>query len=568
MTAISSINPGLILILGALPALLLPSVIRRLYILALPIVGFMLVHQLEPGTLVTMEAFGMTLEPLQVDRLSLVWGYIFNIAAFLGLLFAWHERDILQQVSALVYAGAAIAAVFAGDLVTLFVFWELTGVSSVFLIWASRTPEAYRCGMRYLVIQVTSGVILLAGAIIWYADTGSIDFGHIGIDSMAGKLILVAFGIKCAFPLLHNWLQDAYPQATVTGTVILSAFTTKLAVYALARGFAGTEALIYIGATMTAFPIFYAVIENDLRRVLAYSLNNQLGFMVVGVGVGTELALNGTAAHAFSHILYKALLFMSMGAVLFRTGTCKGSELGGLYKSMPLTTGFCIIGAASISAFPLFSGFISKSMILTAVAEEHRWFIWGTLLFASAGVFHHSGIKIPYFAFFAHDSGRRVKEAPWHMLLAMGLTAFLCIFIGVYPTALYDILPYAVDYKPYTSYHVIQQLQLLMFSALAFTVLMLTRIYPPELRSTNLDTDWFYRIAGPFVVGRLVQGLAAIGNAVEATLTKVVVDTITIIRRHHGPEGFMAKTLHLSSMVFWVVAALAFVLILDFARGV
>ena len=568
MTAISSINPGLILILGALPALLLPSVIRRLYILALPIVGFMLVYQLEPGTLVTIEAFGMTLEPLQVDRLSLVWGYIFNIAAFLGLLFAWHERDILQQVSALVYAGAAIAAVFAGDLVTLFVFWELTGVSSVFLIWASRTPEAYRCGMRYLVIQVSSGVILLAGAIIWYADTGSIDFGHIGIDSMAGKLILVAFGIKCAFPLLHNWLQDAYPQATVTGTVILSAFTTKLAVYALARGFAGTEALIYIGATMTAFPIFYAVIENDLRRVLAYSLNNQLGFMVVGVGVGTELALNGTAAHAFSHILYKALLFMSMGAVLFRTGTCKGSELGGLYKSMPLTTGFCIVGAASISAFPLFSGFISKSMILTAVAEEHRWFIWGTLLFASAGVFHHSGIKIPYFAFFAHDSGRRVKEAPWHMLLAMGLTAFLCIFIGVYPTALYDILPYAVDYKPYTSYHVIQQLQLLMFSALAFTVLMLTRIYPPELRSTNLDTDWFYRIAGPFIAGRLVQGLAAIGIAIEATLNKVAVNMIAIIRRHHGPEGFMAKTLHLSSMVFWVVAALAFALILDFARGV
>jgi len=368
----SSFNPGLILIIGALPVALLPHALRRVYLLVLPLIGLFVVHNLTPGTVVTYEKLGLTLELLRVDRLAMVWGYIFNIAAFLAMLFAFHERDTMQQVSALIYAGAAIAAVFAGDLVTLFVYWELTAISSVFLIWAARTERAYKTGMRYLLIQVGSGVILLAGVLLWYNDTGSIQFGHIGIETLAGKLILIAFGIKCAFPLLHNWLQDAYPEATVTGTVVLSAFTTKLAVYALARGYAGTEMLIYIGATMTAFPIFYAVIENDLRRVLAYSLNNQLGFMVVGIGIGTELSLNGTASHAFSHILYKALLFMSMGAVLYRTGTCKGSELGGLYKSMPFTTGFCIIGAASISAFPLFSGFVSKSMILLAVAEDHR----------------------------------------------------------------------------------------------------------------------------------------------------------------------------------------------------
>ena len=428
----TSINPGLILILGAIPVVIMPHALRRIYLLILPLIGLFAVHNLTPGTVVTYETLGLTLELLRVDRLSMVWGYIFNIAAFLAMLFAFHERDTMQQVSALIYAGAAIAAVFAGDLVTLFVYWELTAISSVFLIWAARTERAYRTGMRYLIIQVGSGVILLAGVLLWYNDTGSIQFGHIGIETLAGKLILIAFGIKCAFPLLHNWLQDAYPEATVTGTVVLSAFTTKLAVYALARGYAGTEMLIYVGATMTAFPIFYAVIENDLRRVLAYSLNNQLGFMVVGIGIGTELSLNGTASHAFSHILYKALLFMSMGAVLYRTGTCKGSELGGLFKSMPFTTGFCIVGAASISAFPLFSGFVSKSMILLAVAEEHRWFVWGTLLFASAGVFHHSGIKIPYFAFFAHDSGHRVKEAPWNMLLAMAIhrsCAFLLVFI-------------------------------------------------------------------------------------------------------------------------------------------
>ena len=560
----SSFNPGLILILGALPVPLMPHALRRYYLLVLPLVGLFFVHQLAPGTSVTMETFGITLELLRVDGLSKVWGYIFNIAAFLSMLFAWHVRDTMQHLSALVYAGAAIGAVFAGDLITLFVYWELTAISSVFLIWASRTERAYKSGMRYLIIQVGSGVILLSGILLWYAQTGSVAFNFIGIETLAGKLILVAFGIKCAFPLLHNWLQDTYPEATVTGTVVLSAFTTKLAVYALARGYAGTELLIYIGATMTAFPIFYAVIENDLRKVLAYSLNNQLGFMVVGIGIGTELALNGTASHAFSHILYKALLFMSMGAVLFRTGTCKGSELGGLYKSMPWTTGFCIIGAASISAFPLFSGFVSKSMILTAVAEDHRWFIWGVLLFASAGVFHHSGIKIPYFAFFAHDSGRRVKEAPWNMLVAMAITAFLCVFIGVYPAALYAILPFDVPYNPYTTTHVIGQLQLLFFSALAFTVLMMYRIYPPELKSTNLDTDWCYRRLIPGFLLWLGRNIGRLDHALRAEAMVVLRDTMAVIERQFGARSALSSTLQAGTMALIVLSVLlVFLLFLE-----
>jgi multicomponent Na+:H+ antiporter subunit D len=561
----SSLNPGLILILGALPLPFLRGPLRRLFMLALPVAGFALIYSMPNGTSVTVETMGLTLEVLRVDGLSRVWGYIFNIAAFLAVLFAWHEDDLMQQASALIYAGAAIGAVFSGDLVSLFIYWELTAISSVFLIWASRTQRAYKTGMRYLLIQVGSGVILMAGILIWYADTGSISFGAIGIETLAGKLILLAFGIKCAFPLLHNWLQDAYPEATVTGTVVLSAFTTKLAVYALARGYAGTEMLIYVGATMTAFPIFYAVIENDLRRVLAYSLNNQLGFMVVGIGIGTELSLNGTASHAFSHILYKALLFMSMGAVLFRTGTCKGSELGGLYKSMPWTTGFCVIGAASISAFPLFSGFVSKSMILTAVADDHRWFIWAILLFASAGVFHHSGIKIPYFAFYAHDSGRRVKEAPWNMLAAMAITAFLCIFIGVYPKALYDILPFAVDYNPYTPTHVIGQLQLLMFSALAFTVLMVYKIYPPELKSTNLDTDWFYRKALPCVLRCVGRWINAVDKMVRTEALVVIRDVLRIIELRHGPNSALSSTLQAGTMALVVLSVLfAFLLIAVF----
>ncbi len=557
-------NPALILIFGALPIPLLQGRLRTAYLLALPLVGLGYAFALEPGLHWQVDFMGYGLELLRVDRLSRVFSYIFFFAAFLGNLYALNDNDPVQQVAAQVYAGSAIGAVFAGDLITLFVFWELTAVSSVFLIWARGTERAYRAGMRFLIIQVGSGVLLLAGLILNVRDTGSIAFDLLGVTSPGTALIFIAFGIKCAFPFLHNWLQDTYPEATVSGTVILSVFTTKLAVYALARGYAGTEMLIWIGATMTAFPIFYAVIENDLRRVLSYSLNNQLGFMVVGIGIGTEMSVNGTVAHAFTHILYKALLFMSMGAVLFRTGTIKGSELGGLYKSMPLTATFCIVGAASISAFPLFSGFISKALIITAAANEGYWLIWAVLLFASAGVFHHSGIKIPFFAFFAHDSGKRVQEAPWNMLLAMGIAAALCIRIGVWPGPLYAILPFPVDFQPYTSAHVINQLQLLFFSALAFTWLMRTGLYPPEMRSTNLDSDVVYRKLLPWLVRRFLAVFGPVDRAARRLATESVERLIAVVFRRTGPKSVLARTVAVGGMVLWVIVLLGVYLLLNF----
>lgn len=551
--------------LGAAILPLLPrGAARALLLIAVPVLAAWQVWTLPLGQLVQAEMFGFTLDLMRVDKLSRIFALVFCLAAFLGNLYAWHVRDLVQQVAALLYAGAAIGAVFAGDLITLFFYWEGTAISSVFLIWARRTPGAYFTGMRYLIIQIGSGVILLAGVILLYQDTGSIAFERMELGSLATWLIFLAFGIKCAFPLLHNWLQDAYPAATVTGTVVLSAFTTKLAVYALARGFAGTEILIYIGAVMTLFPIFFAVIENDLRRVLAYSLNNQLGFMVVGIGVGTELALNGTAAHAFAHILYKALLFMSMGAVLFRTGTAKGSELGGLYRTMPLTMIFCVVGAASISAFPLFSGFVSKSLILSASVHEGYYIVWGILLFASAGVFHHSGIKIPYFAFFAHDSGLRPKEAPWNMLLAMGLTAFLCIAIGTFPAPLYALLPYEVDYVPYTTTHVVTQLQLLFFSALAFTVLMRTGIYPPELKSVNLDTDWTYRRFLPRLIDAIGKPIGAMMQAWSDQTRDGLHSLIIRLYHSYGPQGRISQFWPTGTMVLWIGIVLGVTLVVNY----
>lgn len=559
---IANLPPGLILILGALAVPFLPGRLRQIYMLALPLLAGLQLYGLEPGNFAQTQIFGYTLTLLRVDSLSLVFGTIFLIAAFLNVIYGLHERDALQEVSSLVYAGAAIGAVFVGDLISLFVFWELTAISSVFLIWASRNERAYRAGMRYLIIQVGSGVILLAGVILHVQQTGAIAFDHLGLTNLATALILIAFGIKAAFPFLHNWLQDAYPEATVTGTVVLSAFTTKLAVYALARGFPGTEILIYIGVIMTVFPVFFAVIENDLRRVLAFSLNNQVGFMVAGIGVGTPLAMNGAVAHAFVHIIYKSLLFMSMGAVLHRVGTVKASELGGLFRSMPITTVFCIIGAASISAFPLFSGFIAKSLTLSATAEGGYVLAWIMLVFASAGVLHHSGIKIPYFAFFAHDSGLRCKEAPLNMLIAMGIAAFLCIAIGVYPDPLYAMLPYEVDYQPYTTSHVLSQLQLVLFSMLAFAVLIRTGVYPPELPSTNLNFDWLYRKAAPAVLRWAFGRGGVIHNGALARGQRRLERFLAQVQRHHGPEGIMARTWSTGSTVLWVAILLGAMLLL------
>ena len=548
-------------LIGGLISIFLPKgVIKSSFVCLVPIIALLVLLNGGWDDGFRVQFLDLELNFMRVDRLSTVFGIIFCIAAFLGNLFAFHLRESTQPFVALIYSGAAIGAVFAGDLVTLFVYWELTAISSVFLIWARKTEGAYHSGMRYLIIQVLSGVVLLFGVALFYFEKGSISFSKMELDSLATALIFVAFGIKCAFPFLHNWLQDSYPSATITGTVILSAFTTKLAVYALARGFPGTELLIYIGAAMTVFPIFFAEVENDLRKVLAYSLNNQLGFMVVGVGVGTELALNGTAAHAFSHILYKALLFMSVGAVLFRTGTSRASELGGLYRTMPLTATFCLIGAASISAFPLFSGFVSKSLIMSGAGKEHYQFIWLILVFASAGVLSHSGIKVPYFTFFHHDSGKRPNEAPAHMLLAMGLTAILCIYIGIFPNNLYAIMPFEVKYNPYTFEHILTQLQLLCFAILAFIILSKLRQLPSETRSINLDFDWTYRVFLPFLLRKLIfilelveqKGLKLFNKSLRLVLDKV----------YHvsGPEGVMTRILTSGTMVLFIAIVLLVVL--------
>ena len=523
---ISSFPPGLIMIIGALLIPFLPHIIRQIYMMVLILVSAYALT-LGFGIHSKIEIMDIQFIIFQSDALTLPFAIIFHIAAILNVIYGAHEKDWNQHVAIMSYSGAAIAAVHAGDLLTLFVWWEATAFTSVFLILASKTQRSYKSAFRYILIQVGSGMFLLAGAILLMSKTGNAEFKNFDINSLYGQLIFIAFGIKAAFPLLNGWLQDSYPEASEIGTVALSTFTTKLAIFCFAKSFAGTEILIIIGAIMTFYPIFFAVIENDLRRVLTYSLNNQLGFMIVAIGIGTELAINGAVAHAFAHILYKGLLFMGMGAVLYRVGTCKASELGGLFKFMPITAICTIIGAISISAFPLFSGFVAKSLIMSALGKEGLVFVYFMLLFASAGVLHHSGIKIPFFAFFAHESGIKTKEAPLNMIIAMIIASALCILIGVFPSYFYEILPHQIQYQPYDFSHVVGQLQLLTFAAFAFICLWHFKIYPPELNSTVLNSDWIYRKMIPGILLPLLGLISDINKKIE----QFIVFTFISIKR-------------------------------------
>ena len=471
--------------------------------LALPATALGLCAFMTKGEYGVVSFLGQELTFGFVDSTSLVFSYVFSLMAFLGMVYSLHVDDDAQHVTALTYAGGALGVTFAGDLLSLYLFWELMAVSSALLVFLRRDPAAVAAGFRYLLVHVFGGLVLLAGIVLLWPDEGSLTFDHLAELSggLGWWLILIAFLLNAAVPPLGAWLPDAYPEASVTGAVFMTAFTTKSAVYVLIRGFAGTDLLIWVGAIMAIYGVVYAVLENDARRLLAYHIISQVGYMVCGVGIGTELAINGATAHAFAHILYKALLFMGAGAVIQMTGRRKLSEMGGLYKTMPITLGLYMIGAFAISAVPLFSGFVSKSMVVSAAGESHLMPIFLMLTLASAGTFLHTGLKLPYYMFFGNDTGLRAKEPPRNMLVAMALAALACILIGVMPGVLYGWLPNAVEYAPYTLGHVTAAVGMLAFTAWGFFLLLKHLDPEPKI---SLDTDWFYRRGSPALM-KLVQ---------------------------------------------------------------
>jgi multicomponent Na+:H+ antiporter subunit D len=466
---------------------------KKFFILLIPILSIIDVALMQEGVFGKFSFLNTTLIFGRVDKLSLIFAWVFVIMAFLGALYGLHVKEDGHHIAGSFYIGSSLGAIFAGDYFTLFIFWEIMAFSSVFLVWYRKEKRSIDAGYRYLLVHVFGGLLFFTGMMLYYYKTGNLLFERIlpANASLPEYLILAGFCLNAAVIPLHAWLPDAYPEATVEGAVLMCAFTTKTAVYVLLRGFPGFEILAIFGTAMTVYGVFYAVIENDMRRVLAYHIVSQVGYMVAGIGIGTDLALNGACSHAFAHILYKALLFMGTGAVLYMTGTAKLSKLGGLYKYMPLTMIFYIVGAVSISGFPLFSGFVSKSMIVAAAHHEGRITLMLLMNLAGIGTFLSVGLKVTYFAFFSKDEAPiKAKEPPKNMLWAMGLTSALCFIIGIYPQLLYRLLPYQNEYNPFTLPHVSEMLQILSFTGLVF-FLLVKKLAPED--KMNLDVDYFYR---------------------------------------------------------------------------
>ncbi len=498
------VHPSLILILGALLLPLVPARFKPGWLLLVPLAVFADIWGMPKGNFGAVPFLDWTLTFGRVDALSHVFGYIMGLMCVVATLYGLHVKEDVQHIAAWLYVAGSLGVIYAGDLLTLFVFWELMALSSVFLVWFRRRRESLGAGFRYLLVHLAGGVALLAGIILHaQATAGNLAFTTFDVahPSPGAWLILVGFILNAAVPPLHAWLPDAYGEATFNGSVFLCAFTTKTAVYALCRGFPGMEILVPLGVAMALYGVVYAVLENDCRRLLAYHIISQVGYMVAGVGLGTAMAINGACAHAFAHILYKGLLFMGCGAVLHMTGESKLTGLGGLWQKMPWTFVFTLIGGLSISAFPLFSGFVSKSMIVAAGFQDHRLWVGLLLMLASVGTFLHTGLKVPYFIWFGkrHCSAEvweRAKEPTWNMNAAMVITSALCIFIGCYAPYLYRMLPepqVAQTFHPYTSYHLSETLQILLFTGVGF-FLLLKKLEPTP--TISLDLDWFYRMGG------------------------------------------------------------------------
>ncbi|UJS26089.1 Na(+)/H(+) antiporter subunit D [Thiothrix winogradskyi] len=553
--------PGLVLIIGAFLLPLVEGKLRAALVLTLPLLTLALVWLIPDGNHVQIAFLDYSLQPVNSTAEGRLFATIFSIMAFAGGLYALKTATLTELSAAFAYAGSAIGVTFAGDLITLFIFWEMMALGSTMVLWANTAanPKAYKASIRYLLVHLLGGVVLMSGIVAYVFETGSTAFTAMQADSVATWLILAGFLVNAGAPPLSAWIADAYPEASPSGMVFLSAFTTKTAVFVLLVGFAGTEILIYIGLYMVFYGIIYALLENDMRRILAYSIVNQVGFMVTAIGIGSEMALNGAAAHAFAHIIYKALLLMSAGSVLLMTSKRKCTELGGLFQSMPVTAINGIVGALAISAFPFTSGFVTKSLETSAAAYEGLVFVWFMLLAASAGVFLHAGIKFPWFVFFQKDSGMRPPDPAANMRWAMWLFSFLCIAIGVYPQALYSILPYAVDYQPYTVDHLVTQFQLLLFAGFAFFVLL------PMMKRTltiSLDFDWFYRRFSKVVGDEFSVKTGKVFDRLEMQVRGGVTGFIQRLHRHHGPQGILARTWPSGAMVLWVAVMLVASLVL------
>jgi multicomponent Na+:H+ antiporter subunit D len=580
-------SPAWLFFLGAMILPLLGATSRALMLLFVPLASFLLLAPYVFGgasfdaslaEAAPQTIFGLEIRLLHLDELTRPFLTLFHFGAFLIALYGWKTLSSLEQSMSLAYAGAAIGSVCAGDLLSLFFFFECATLTSVFVIWAGGF-DAYRAGLRYLFIHIAAGLSFLLGIVLFILSGTELDFsalagGSLAALSLPGLLVLLALAVKCGFPLVHNWIQDSYPRASAGGTLVLSIFTTKLAIYALMRGFAGLDALIWIGAVMALFPLFLAALEDDLRRVLSYGITSQLGFMVAAIGLGTPLALAGASALACSAVISESLLFMALGAVKLRCGTTKASELGGLFSVMPLTGLFAMLGSASLVGVPLLTAFVAKGPILDSLAGAHYAAPWLMLTSAVLAELAAIAIRVPRLAFFGNHTTRarawrlgEITEAPLSMLASMTLATLAAFGIGISPQLFAQLLPFRPDLHAYTPAHVFTQFQLLAFGTLAVLLvdekwrLRAWRLSGPPLPFSFVQWDWTYKSMTP----QLLQGLARLVHSGEDRLAhygkQLGLFAAEFVRRHYGPYGLAARSFLTGGMVMWVAVLLTAILI-------
>ncbi len=470
---------------------------------------------------------GYTLTLLRIDSLSYLTGVVFAVITFLALLYAAAVAAPRLHFYALLYAGTSLGVVFAGDWITLLFFWDLMAVTSTFLIW-QEGGEAIGAGYRYLLWHGLGGTLLMAGIALLIMGGGSPVVGPLaGIPGApyqlwASVLIVLGIGVNLAFIPLHTWLPDAYPRANFVASVFLSVYTTKAAVYLLARAQPGTEFIAFMGAIMAVYGVIFAVFQNDMRRLLSYHIVSQVGYMVAGIGIlgllGAadavgQLGLNGGMAHLFNHILYKALLFMAVGVIIWKTGENALSRVGGLQKKMPVTAIAFWIAAFSIAGVPLFNGFVSKGMVLAAAEHTSIW-VWVLLEIASFGTFV-SFLKLGYFAFLRPGTNE-ASDPPLLMQAGMLGTAALCIIIGLFPALLFALLPFTTSYEAYDPAHVLSALLVLGAAALFFFTIGKKVLEPHDVPQRDFDILYARACQGVCTAAR---GLHELFRITYATVT-------------------------------------------------
>jgi formate hydrogenlyase subunit 3/multisubunit Na+/H+ antiporter MnhD subunit len=539
VTAGTAIPPFIIFFVGAPLVLVLGGRARQAGLVILGGIALLDVLLL-PGGYFTAQAagnvlqwnvpfMGYTLTLLRVDSLSYLTGVIFAIITFFAILYAAAVAAPRLHLYALLYAGASLGVVFAGDWITLLFFWELMAVTSTFLIW-QEGGEAIGAGYRYLLYHGLGGTLLVAGIALLFIGGGSPIVGPLAqipvatFQLWASVLIVLGIGVNIAFIPLHTWLPDAYPRANFVASVFLCVYTTKAAVYLLARAQPGTEYIAFMGAFMALYGVIFAVFQNDMRRLLSYHIVSQVGYMVAGIGIlgwlGAadtvgQLGLDGGMAHLFNNILYKTLLFMAIGVIIWKTGENALSRVGGLQKKMPVTAIAFWVAAFSIAGVPLFNGFVSKGMVLVAAEHTSIW-LWVLLEIASFLTFV-SFLKIGYFTFLRPGT-TEASDPPLLMQAGMLGTAALCIVIGLYPALLYALLPYTTSYVAYDLAHVLTAILVLGAAALFFFTVGKKVLEPHDVPHRDFDILYIKACHGICLAARWLQELfrKIYGHAIAA----------------------------------------------------